>query len=419
MEGQVTLVRAVDAAQNPHDVLERLLELHGHDLLRTARQHSPSATDAEDAYQRGLEIVLTKAPTDDLERLYRWSVSVIRNEALKMHRSRRRIADAPIEDFASTFADCADGPDEQLLRADDLRRGREALGRIKPDQLRCLLLRADGLAYPDICRITGFTYAKVNRCLSEGRREFASHVNRLESGEVCKRIFPLIARLADNELSADREMAARAHLEGCFACQVNLRACREAPRQAAIAFPVAAAGGIFAQAGDALSSLFASLQERLAPVAAPTAEASFAKKAAAVVAVSAAIAGGGVTIDQVVSDPIDAHDGAPAIAPVAPAPAPSDLPDTAAGESSPGSDEAASVSTALPKAPTIDDADRTRANSADQQRLDNGGGAAAGDPNTYSPAAGEEPIADTIDSAPPEEPFTGDPSLPPPPPEGL
>ena len=41
----------------------RLLARHGGQFLATARRHAVTPEDAEDAYQRGIEILLTKAPS--------------------------------------------------------------------------------------------------------------------------------------------------------------------------------------------------------------------------------------------------------------------------------------------------------------------------------------------------------------------
>ena len=60
-------------------------------LRRTARRYSFDAEDAEDAYQRALEIVLTKAPTTDLRELIRWTQTVTKHEALAMRQSREKL----------------------------------------------------------------------------------------------------------------------------------------------------------------------------------------------------------------------------------------------------------------------------------------------------------------------------------------
>ena len=49
-----------------------LIERHGVQVMATARRHSVTAEDAEDAYQRGLEILLTKAPSLVDDELLPW-----------------------------------------------------------------------------------------------------------------------------------------------------------------------------------------------------------------------------------------------------------------------------------------------------------------------------------------------------------
>src|SRR5881392_3872432 len=58
-----------------------LLSRHSAGLLATARRYSASPEDAEDAYQRGVEILLTKAPTTaEAELLLPWLKTVVRNQ---------------------------------------------------------------------------------------------------------------------------------------------------------------------------------------------------------------------------------------------------------------------------------------------------------------------------------------------------
>jgi DNA-directed RNA polymerase specialized sigma24 family protein len=54
-----------------------LARRHGAQILATARRYSATPEDAEDAYQRGLEILLTKAPTTREEELVPWLKTVV------------------------------------------------------------------------------------------------------------------------------------------------------------------------------------------------------------------------------------------------------------------------------------------------------------------------------------------------------
>ena len=54
-----------------------LVARHGSQILATARRYSATPEDAEDAYQRGLEILLTKAPITREEDLVPWFKTVV------------------------------------------------------------------------------------------------------------------------------------------------------------------------------------------------------------------------------------------------------------------------------------------------------------------------------------------------------
>jgi DNA-directed RNA polymerase specialized sigma24 family protein len=58
------------------------------ELRKTARRYSICEDDAEDAYQRALEILLVKAPSDRPRELIRWTKTVVKHEALAIRRNR-------------------------------------------------------------------------------------------------------------------------------------------------------------------------------------------------------------------------------------------------------------------------------------------------------------------------------------------
>src|SRR5436853_3082820 len=58
-----------------------LLARHSAGLLATARRYSICPQDAEDAYQRGVEILLTKAPSTREDELLPWLRTVVKHEA--------------------------------------------------------------------------------------------------------------------------------------------------------------------------------------------------------------------------------------------------------------------------------------------------------------------------------------------------
>lgn len=286
---------------------------HGTQLLRAARRHSATAADAEDAYQRTLEVLLTKAPSDcDDQRLLAWALTVIRNEALMEHRRNAKLVDGPFEEHFGTAAADIDEPGERVADGERLGHGREALMRLKPDQVRCLLLRADDFDYAEICSVTGFSYTKVNRCLSEGRKAFRERVEWLESGVECSRFAGALSLLADGELGRGSLQAeVELHLENCLYCKATLREFRKTPRHVLSTLPLAAgsgaaeAGDMFVRVGHAIESVFDWVQRRIWSSVQPIqqhGELAAAKKAAALIGITASVVAGGVAVEHAMRD---------------------------------------------------------------------------------------------------------------------
>lgn len=283
-----------------------LIRRHGADIMATAKRHSANREDAEDAYQRGLEILLTKAPSTSADVLVPWLKTVVKHEAYSLHRQRERSGQAtPPELLAGASAlGGAPPPHEQAERLERLQIGAEALGRLKPQEIRCMLLLAEGHSYKQICEITGYSYTKVNRCLTEGRRSFLRRVERIETGAECERLAPLLSALADGEATA-RDMAVlRPHLRSCLSCRAALRDAREVPARVAALAPIGLLAGTHGGSGGggALRSAFEWLNERLASLALrgqDLLETASSHKLAAAAASAAALGGGGIATVEV------------------------------------------------------------------------------------------------------------------------
>lgn len=214
-------------------------------LRRTAARFSICADDAEDALQRGLEILLRKAPTDEPRELAKWLQTVIRHEALAIRRDRERTLAGPaafepapgMEDWVALLPAPADGPPERAERREAVARSREALQALKPQELRTLTLLAQGYSYAEIGEITGFSQTKVNRCLAEGRERFRRLVARGEDGGRCAEMAPLLSAFCDGEAQPAQMAELREHLRACARCRATLRAYRAAPSAAAALAP--------------------------------------------------------------------------------------------------------------------------------------------------------------------------------------
>jgi RNA polymerase sigma factor (sigma-70 family) len=214
-------------------------------LRRVAQRHSLCADDAEDALQRGLEILLRKAPTEDPRELVKWTQTVVRHEALAVRRERERFLPDPAavepepdgEDWVALLPALADGPAERVERREALGRTREALRALKPQELRALTMLAAGYSYAEIGEINDWSQTKVNRCLAEGRKRFRALIAGGEDGSRCAELGPLLSAFCDGEATAAEVAVLREHLRACASCRATLRTYRAAPAAAAALAP--------------------------------------------------------------------------------------------------------------------------------------------------------------------------------------
>ena len=184
IDARAGLGLGVEAAPSDRDrarAAVKLLDGNRATLDRTARRVSICVEDAEDAIQRATEILLTKAPSLDPDRLIAWMRVVTRNEALAVRRARERA----LGTAGARHGDALDGlpgdhpdPAELAERSEWLGEARTALASLKPAERLAILLQAQGYSYGEICALCGWTYTKVNRSLAEGRARLRSVAGR-------------------------------------------------------------------------------------------------------------------------------------------------------------------------------------------------------------------------------------------------
>lgn len=135
--------------------------------MRGLARHHGAGPDAEDVWQRALEIAVRRADELDPDWVEPWLRVVVRNEARRIARSRRHVL---LEEDLERASDAHEARDAERIEFIDLReRARRDLPRLKPQERRALGLLGAGLSYREICARTGWTYTKVNRCVGEGR----------------------------------------------------------------------------------------------------------------------------------------------------------------------------------------------------------------------------------------------------------
>jgi RNA polymerase sigma factor (sigma-70 family) len=153
----------------PHDktaAAEALLSSHAAAFRRTAGRVSICADDAEEAVGRASLILLEKAPPHPPDRLAAWMHVVCKHEALAVRRERERLLAAEVTDVCVPGDPC---PADRAERREWAHARARTLHRLKPDEQRALVLRGEGYSYAEIGAMSGWTYTKVNRCLTEGR----------------------------------------------------------------------------------------------------------------------------------------------------------------------------------------------------------------------------------------------------------
>jgi RNA polymerase sigma factor (sigma-70 family) len=306
---------ALVVQRSPEQAEQLVLDLiaaHADSLLRTARRYSLCADDAQDAYQRGLEILMRHAARLDADRAPGWLHTVVKHEALAINRNRSRSVGGEEIDFDAIEVRTAASPEDRVLGFEQVARSAEALQRLKPQEVRALWLKAMGNSYQEICEATGWSYTKVNRCLAEGRKSFLARYAGIEEGEECRRWAPVLSAMVDGEATAEQLVELRPHLRNCAGCRAALRELRGSNAPLAALFPVGGvallgggAGGPLAAAGDLLSRLWESLWGDLSDRAATAAfraqsvaRAVLPGKSMAIFASAAALAGGGLAIDE-------------------------------------------------------------------------------------------------------------------------
>ncbi len=283
--GRSTTMRAGkgDLAQTAGDAARKraALEMIAHyepALKRTARRFSLDAEDADDAYQRALEIVLIKAPTTDARDLIRWTQTVTKHEAMAVRQGREKLLGSRAPNRPGTAPDPVaqipapgEGPDEQAERREAVARFREALRSLKPAELRALSLLAEGYSYAEIGELTGYSHTKINRLLAEGRNRFREMLSSSEDGSRCRELRPMLSAFCDGEAGPGDAETVREHLRACPHCRATMRAYRAAPRIAiALAPALPPSRSLLERAHD----LFAAAGSRLSGVAGGTDTAS-------------------------------------------------------------------------------------------------------------------------------------------------
>ena len=368
-------------------------------LIRFASRYTGSLHDAEDAYQRAMEIALTRAPVTEPRPFLSWLHTVLKHEAIAVSRARRREGPAVEDDVAASFAELAEdgvGPDAVVEWRDRYRAMQDALGGLTEAQRVCLMLQSAGASYARIGELTGYSARKIERSVLEGRRNLHQWEVGLASGEVCASLLPAIERVAAGEGEPGEARTVRRHLRHCHPCRAVMRSRRESREWLAALVPVALVGAEAMQGHPPDPTPALAYWERLSggmtvrmgqvvQLAMELPGAALAKVGAGTAAVAiAGVAGAPVVVD--------------ALRPADPAPAPVEVAQTAGSSA-----QAAPVTTVTASRPTPPATRRATAGLRPVRAT------FASDPPARPPATASPPATSSSAPAPPA------PSVPPPP----
>ena len=232
--------RPAAALPDPHARVATIVARHGDLLLRVARQFSLCADDAHDAVQRALEIYMRRVDSLDPTTELAWLKVVVKHESLAVRRSRASVAGDEV-DLDAVPALAQRSVEERFEASERVERSAEVMRRLKRDEARALMLKAEGLSYNEIGERLGWTYTKVNRCITEGRRRFMRLYEELETGVECERLAPTLQALAEGTASSDALLELRPHLRNCAGCRATVRALHTSGLHKLTAFaPIAA-----------------------------------------------------------------------------------------------------------------------------------------------------------------------------------
>lgn len=158
--------------QRIHTIAHELYTAHHNRLLAISTRNSPTIEDAEEALHDAFALFINHFDPDSEAPPIAWITLTLKRRCWATYRHQRIL---PIQSLSTNPPPAPPDPTAQrplheLAEATaDAKHIRRALAQLKPNERRALSMLALGYSYKDIARHTGWTYTKVNRCITEGR----------------------------------------------------------------------------------------------------------------------------------------------------------------------------------------------------------------------------------------------------------
>jgi RNA polymerase sigma factor (sigma-70 family) len=159
-----------------------LYATHHRRLLAIGKRNSSSTEDAEEALHDAFILFIDHFDPDAGAPPLAWLTLTLKRRCWATYRRQHLLQqqqplpsdDTTSSDATNELLDPSRLPDELAVAAANLSEARDKIKQLKDDERRALGLLAIGYSYREICQITGWTYTKVNRCISEGRTALRS-----------------------------------------------------------------------------------------------------------------------------------------------------------------------------------------------------------------------------------------------------
>jgi RNA polymerase sigma factor (sigma-70 family) len=143
-------------------------------LLAIATRNSPTPQDAEEALHDAFALFIQNFDPDSDAPPVAWLTLTLKRRCWAA--ARHQLPLQPNDQDTLSGPPNHQTPTDELVElAHEATLIRRAFQTLKPQERRALSLLALGYTYRDIADLTGWTYTKVNRCITEGRAALRSH----------------------------------------------------------------------------------------------------------------------------------------------------------------------------------------------------------------------------------------------------
>jgi RNA polymerase sigma factor (sigma-70 family) len=153
------------------EIANDLFTTHHRRLMAIATRNSPTHQDAEEALQDAFAIFIDHFNPNSEAPPLAWITLTLKRRCWTANRHQLPVQTNPEnpQQAAKNTNDPTTDPSRSAFLNDEISQIRTSFQSLKPQERRALSLLALGHSYREICQQTGWTYTKVNRCITEGR----------------------------------------------------------------------------------------------------------------------------------------------------------------------------------------------------------------------------------------------------------